>query len=87
LTCAAEPLGDRAGLLGGLGDAAAQHGQAVPFEQVAPLILEQVHVSPFARDASLTASRTFASRPCVRGASSRRRKRERNVRFPVVPET
>jgi hypothetical protein len=23
----------------------------VPFEQVAPLILEQVHVSPFARDA------------------------------------
>src|SRR6185295_13846959 len=54
LTCAFTttlPLSDRAGLLRGLGDAAAQHGQPVPFEQVTPLILEQVHVSPFARDA------------------------------------
>ena len=62
---AAEALGDGAGLLRGLGDAAAQHGQAVPFEQIAPLILEQVHVSPFARDA-----RTSRVPTRFRGAST-----------------
>jgi hypothetical protein len=41
---AAEPLGDRPRLLRGGRDAAAQHRQAVPGEQFAPLVLVQVHV-------------------------------------------
>ena len=46
---AAEALGDRAGLLRGLGDATGQHRQPMPGEQFAPLVLVQVHVTPLAR--------------------------------------
>ena len=46
---AAQPLGDRARLLRGLRDAAAQHRQPVPGEQLAPLVLVQVHHYLFAR--------------------------------------
>jgi hypothetical protein len=41
---ATEPLGDRPRLLGGGGDAAVQHRQPVPGEQLTPLVLEQVHL-------------------------------------------
>ena len=61
---AAEPLGDRAGLLRGLGDAAGQHGQAVPVEQIAPLVLVQVHVS------TRPVARSSAARPVARRAAS-----------------
>ena len=43
-----QPLGRRAGLLRGLGDGAAQHGHAVLLEQVARLVLEEVHGSVLA---------------------------------------
>jgi hypothetical protein len=51
---ATEPVGDLPGLLRGGGDPAGEHGQAVPLEQVAPLVLVQVHVHE---------SLVFATRP------------------------
>ena len=43
-----QPLGGGPGLLGGLGDGAAEHGHAVLLEQVSRLVLEQVHGSVLA---------------------------------------